>query len=726
MNILNQLTTNCEQDHYELITKIIDITSAQFLSDIEEQLPTGNGVHLTIIPTGGGKTTRMMRHAHETNGEVIFPVAPIKAQQEEEIRKEKEKFRTQRKIDSHNKKNQKLERKCKAKSKTFFITSNVEHKKQYEIKVKDLAPLSRTRITQIEHLPWFKFNDAVKIKGGSLHVDEAQILYQGGFRKDVEKLIRYIIKAAQIMPVYLYSATVNPKLLAFLNIATITYVRKTLNRTINLVQLTTKGVIKNNTNAIAITLDAIMRKSSDKNENEFEDVPVLAFVNSSAMACTVIKKLIVMGHKEEDLIFLDSSRIKKSKSEEQKVYRHIIEKSKLNGCGKKLVVTTNVMSEGINLYDKVHIVSTQSDAGTIFQQQGRARNNAYHWIISGSGIDRLDIKENELYRTTTNEEGKSLHYPLVERSQLKESRCDWFMTEARQAALTSSKMNEEFQYGRYAIQVLSELQDLGYTVKENELVLKEVQVRVSGVDMTKRTILDLIKIYDCPSFYDKDHRLIKHLEANHVSHFYNRQLTKAVTWAKAWIDMKHLGINLEQWEVYDVVNELGRAFLMWTFSNGERCMSVQRTVEDFKREFIQALEQSKHYIKQVARDSGKGGRVSGDKLEAASNKLFDAVLDRKDEYEFWSDANTHMRVTLFKLLTGFNVNNDQWSISIREPWCLPFSNNAERNKFNVRAKHIENSGITVQQFCESTNSTTRSIASMKTKEVKTLIEAIKF
>ncbi len=725
MNIITQLTNDREKKYNEVTTKIIEITNEQFLSDIEDQLPTGKGIHLIITPTGGGKTTRMMFHAHETNGEVIFPVAPIKAQQEEEIKKEKDKFRIDRKIDKHNKKNQKLKRKRKKKPETFFITSNRESKKPYQIKLKDLAPLSRTRITQIERLPWYKFSDAVKIKGGSLHVDECQILYQGGFRKDVEKLIRYIIKCSQVMPVYLYSATVNPKLLSFLNVSTITYVRKPFDRNIELIQLLTSGVIKNNTNAIAITLDAIMRKSSDENDTEFDDVPMLAFINSSAMACTVIKKLVAMGHKEEDLIFLDSTRIKKSKSEENRVYRYIIEKSKLNGCGKKLVIATNVMSEGVNIYDKIHVVSTQSDSGTVFQQQGRARGDAYHWVICGSGLDRLEIKDNELYRSTKTD-GITKMYSLAERSQLKESRCDWFMKEARQAALISSKMNEEFQCGRYGIQVLAELQRLGYTVKENELILKEVQIRVSGVDMTKRKMLELIDTHDCPIFYDKDHGLIKHLQSNYVSHFYDRQLIKAIAWSKSWLAMKHLGINLEQWVVYDVVNALGRSFLMWIFADGDRCIEIQRTVEDFKREFIQALEQSKHQIKAIARDSGKGGRVSGDKLETASTNLFSAVLDRSDEYEFWSDSNKHMRITLFKLLTGFVVDNGQWSIAIRGSWCVPFKNNSERNKFNVRAKHIETSGITVQHFCESTNSTTRSIASMKTKEVKTLIDSIKF
>lgn len=719
MSIINQLT-NCEHNNNELITKIIEITENQHLTDVEDQLPKTNGIHAIITATGGGKTTRMMQHAHLTNGIVVFPVKAIKAQQELEKEKAKIKFRAKRRSEKHNEKFKQKRR--KKRQPDFMFVSNVG-KKPYQVKVEDLIPLSRTEITQIEKLDFFKFSDVAKIKGGSLHVDECQILYQGGFRKYVERLIRFIIKASQLMPVYLYSATVRLELLRYLNINTVTYVNKPFDREIKVIPLETTGVVKNNTNAIAIVLDAILRRSKDKND-EFDDVPILAFVNSAAMGMRVIAKLIELGHDANELMFMDSARIKRSKSDERKVFNNIINAKAIGGCGKRLIIATNVLAEGINIEDKLHVVSTQADAGTLFQQQGRARGDAYHWLICGGGMDTLEISENELIQHYIDEDGKQKRRTLQERSQLKDSRCDWYMNDARQAAIISSMLQEQFQYGRYGVQVLNELQAFGYTPKEHNLVLQEMKIRTERTEIPKREVIDLIKIHGCPIFHDVEHGLIKSLKKKYPLPFYERQLDKAVTWAKAWTYMTAAGIKLECWEVYDVVNQLGRSFLLWTFADGQRCLKVHSTVEDFKTLFIQELEKSKKEIKQVASDCKQGGRVPSNKLAIASEKLFSSVLNKQDEYEFWSDANQHMRITLFKLLTGFTVDNDQWSITVRDTWMVPFDNNAQRNKFNLRAKHIEKAGLTVKQFCESEALTTKDVANLSTKEVKAKVNDV--
>lgn len=634
----------------------------QFLSDVSKFLPNKNGIHLHIAPTGCGKTFHMMRKAHDTNGTVIFPVKAIKEQQQ--------------------------------------LTQVKEE-------------LFNAVIEQIEHLP--DVGDPIFFDGNSLHVDEAQILYQGGFRRSVEKLIHFIKEASKVMPVHLYSATVRPELLP-VDLDTINIIDKPFNREINVIQIPKHSEIKGCPIWIATALNEILKT---------DQLPLLCFINSNKMAKSIKAQLQQRGH--DDVIIIDSKRTSEDQDKnpiyplEHSVYKNILENNAINGCGKRIILATDCMAEGINIWDKFHVVSVQVEAGKVFQQQGRARGKAVHWLITGDGTDSLHLVDSKLYCHTS-----KFSYEVKDDSKLTDIKCDWLDSKASHNAKVSALMTKHFQRGCYGVQVIDELQKYGYKVSNQFDLTDVVKRRVSGIEISKQEIMKSIAIHDCPLWMDRKSPLFVALSKRHEVELFDRQFSLAVDWKSSFDLLEQQGIKLSCWEVYQRVNQLGRGWLQWIFANRQTYESTVKDVNEFRQVVIDVMASSKSDVKETAKGC-KGGRLTGEEVDVLSSFFWSSLMPEETEFNWWKSENQRMRSTLFKLLMGFVVDDaNNWSLPADRPdWCLPLTS-TENKAFKRRETHITKAGITVEDFCLNTGNTTKSIASLKTKEVKTLVNLITF
>lgn len=235
---------------HELMTfQHIELTKDQYLSDVADQLPTTAGIHLITLPTGGGKTEHKLRTTSKDGGINIFPVKAIKDQQ---------------------------------------IMNNT-------------AIGRDCTIIQIEKLPLIDPDKQYSPMYNSIHIDEGQILYQGGFRQPVENMINFVNVVSKTRPVYLYSAAVRHELMP-VNVDTVVTVNKPFNRDINIVQVPTSGEIKNCPLWVSTSIDEII-KHTDRIES---GLPVMCFVNSYKQAQSVKSHLEKLGH--DSIEVLDSKR----------------------------------------------------------------------------------------------------------------------------------------------------------------------------------------------------------------------------------------------------------------------------------------------------------------------------------------------------------------------------------------------------------------------------------
>lgn len=646
--------------------KTITLTKDQFLSDVAKDLPTTNGIHLHVAPTGCGKTFHMMRKAHDTKGTVIFPVKAIKEQQQ--------------------------------------LTQVKEE-------------LFNAVIEQIEHLP--DVDEPIFFNGNSLHVDEAQILYQGGFRRSVEKLIHFIKEASKVMPVHLYSATVRPELLP-VDLDTINIIDKPFNREINVIQIPKHSEIKGCPIWIATALNEILKT---------DQLPLLCFINSNKMAKSIKAQLQQRGH--DDVIIIDSKRTSEDKDKtpiyplEHSVYKNILENNAINGCGKRIILATDCMAEGINIWDKFHVVSVQVEAGKVFQQQGRARDKAVHWLITGDGTDSLHLVDSKLY-CYTSKDGQSFSYEVKDDSKLTDIKCDWLDSKASHNAKVSALMTKHFQRGRYGVQVIDELQKYGYKVSNQFDLTDVVKRRVSGIEISKQEIMKSIAIHDCPLWMDRKSPLFVALSKRYEVELFDRQFALAVDWKSSFDLLEQQGIKLSCWEVYQRVNQFGRGWLQWVFASRQSFESTVRDVNEFRQVVNEVIASNKGDVKETAK-GGKGGRLKGEDVDMLSNLFWSSLMPKETEFNWWKAENQRMRSTLFKLLMGFIVDDaNNWNLPADRPeWCLPLTS-AENKAFKRREPHITKAGVTVEYFCLTTGNTTKSIALLKTKEVKTLVNSIVF
>ncbi|MFM5452239.1 hypothetical protein ACET9A_09645 [Aeromonas veronii] len=514
-----------------------------------------------------------------------------------------------------------------------------------------------------------------------LHIDECQIMYSGGFRQSVEGLIDTVKEASKHIPVYLYSATCNLDLMP-IQPDTITIVEGVFNRTLNVVQIPTSSEIAQNTKYIVGTIAGAI---------SFEDKPVLVFINSTSKSNAICRHLEAKGITS---IVMTSKTITEDGSLAMAAYEKMIEHSSVAAGGYQVVIATNCLAEGINFNDDFHVVSTQCEAGLVFQQQGRARKQATHWLITGEGTDQLVIEGNQLIHVY--EGGKK---SLTHSESVLADKCQWQEPAYRDRANLYSLMAEYIPRGCFGVQIIHQLNGYGYRCEA--LTLREVEALKALKNISRKALLKAIGEHGLPRSIDQtDHPLIEHLAATRNPVEFEEPLASAIEWYGEWDVMQCMGIRGDCWQVYSKVNAVGRKWLVVMLRDIARRDTVSTVVAEYKKKLTNT-------------------RISSDVLDEVAGAFWEHLMPASREWEWHTEGQGRMRLNLFRFLTGFVVDDhDNWTLpDLRAGWDVPLSS-AENKAFKRRETIITGAGHTAEAFCNATGHTKKTIADTKTKAIK--------
>ncbi|ANB68103.1 hypothetical protein A6033_05270 [Aeromonas veronii] len=514
-----------------------------------------------------------------------------------------------------------------------------------------------------------------------LHIDECQILYSGGFRESVEGLIKLILEASKHIPVYLYSATCNVDLLP-VRPTTITTIEGSFKREMNVVQIPSNSAIAQNTKFIVGTIAGAIAS---------EDKPALVFVNSTSKSKAISRHLEAKGITS---IVMTSETISKDGSPAMIAYEKMIEHSTVSAGGYQVVIATNCLAEGINFNDDFHVISTQCEAGLVFQQQGRARKQATHWLIAGEGTEQLVIEGNQLIHVYDGGRRAITHSESVLADN-----CKWQDPAYRDKATLYSLMAERSPRGCFGVQVIHQLNGYGYRCEA--LTLSEVESLKALRNISRKALLKAIGEHGLPSSIDQtDHPLIEHLTATHDPVEFEGPLASAIEWHSEWDVMQSMGIRGDCWHVYSKVNADGRKWLVVMLRNIEHRDTVSTVVAEFKRQLTST-------------------RISIEVLEQVTNAFWEELMPATREWEWHVDEQKRMRLNLFRFLMGFVVDeHDHWTLpDLRAGWDVPLSSK-DNKAFKRRETIITDAGHTAEAFCHATGHTKKTIADTKTKTIK--------
>ncbi len=529
---------------------------------------------------------------------------------------------------------------------------------------------------QIEKLKTIDLNNIKE-----LHIDECQIMYSGGFRESVEGLIDTVKEASKHIPVYLYSATCNLDLMP-IKPDTITIVEGSFSRTLNVVQIPTSSEIAQNTKYIVGTIAGAIA---------FEDKPVLAFINSTSKSNAICRHLEAKGITS---IVMTSKTISEDGSPAIKAYEKMIEHSSVAAGGYQVVIATNCLAEGINFNDDFHVVSTQCDAGLVFQQQGRARKQATHWLITGEGTDQLVIEGDHLIHVYEGGRRTISHSESV-----LADKCQWQDPAYRDKANLYSLMAEHSPRGCFGVQIIHQLISYGYRCEA--LTLTEVEALKALKNISRKALLKAIGEHGLPRSIDQtEHPLIEHLTATRDPVEFEGPLASAIEWRSEWDVMQAMGIRGECWQVYSKVNAIGRKWLVAMLRDSGRRDTVSTVVAEYKKQLTNT-------------------RISSDVLEQLAGAFWEHLMPASREWEWHSEGQGRMRLNLFRFLTGFVVDeHGTWTLP--DPyvgWDVPLSNK-DNMAFKRRETIITGAGHTAEAFCNATGHTKKTIANTKTKTIK--------
>lgn len=614
-------------------TNCIFLQPEQRLHDVADQLPTGAGIHFINAATGVGKTYHMTTSANDNYGACIFPVKAILKQE------------------------------------------TLSARKSGKINLKFI---------QIEKLTSFDFSSVKE-----LHIDECQIMYSGGFRKQVETLIEKVVEQSKRIPVYLYSATCDLNLFP-VKPDTITNVVGQFKRTLNVVQIKSVGKVFQNIKYIVATATGVI---------EEENKPVLLFVNSKTKSDAVSRHLADRGISS---IVCTSATISETGSPASIAYEKMIDTSTVAAGGYQVVIATNCLAEGINFNDDIHVVSTQCEAGLLFQQHGRARKAATHWMIAGEGTDRLEVRGNQLIHT-----GDGVRSVVRMSESSLEDGCKWVCETNRGKAELYSLIAEHSSRGCFGVSILNKMNEHGY---DCELVeLDGVEALKALKNISRKALLKVIEAHGLPRSVDQyDHPLVIELSKTRDPVEFEGPLADAIEWHSEWDAMQAMGIRGDCWQVYSKINALGRKWLVVMLRDISKRDTVSTVVDEYKKQLTRT-------------------RISGAVLDEITDAFWMQLMPSSIEWKWHTPEQTTMRRNLFRFVMGFVLDeHDNWMLpAIRAGWDVPLSS-AENNRFKAREKTITGAGYTTGAFCNATGHTKKTIADATTKTIKQQVADLAF
>lgn len=392
------------------------------------------------------------------------------------------------------------------------------------------------QFVQIEKIDELTDEDILELK--CLFIDECQILVEGGYRKSVEALRRLIERCRGLIPVYLLTAKIPSIEMLGVKIDKVFTFNKQYPNEFTAIGITgtdeSRAQIKQFTNSIK----RITKNIITKHQNQ----PAILFIESRKRGAAIVEYLNANGIKA---LAMSSERItecwnvKESENqhycpEAHRVNKFVVANQTLVGCGYDVIVSTNVMAEGINLLDRTTIISTQTTPAKILQQFGRPRNDADLYLIHGLGANSLFIRDGKLVdvqegngRDIKNDDGAAV--------------CEWEDVQAKACAdLYSSYANhvQRAIYGDFVVQTMIDefqipcIDRLEYTYTEEE---EDEDSTLSDVHKSK--VVEAIKAHGLPKAKGMiDTPIHLALEATGVDKFMARDAVGKAIDAKAMLE----------------------------------------------------------------------------------------------------------------------------------------------------------------------------------------------
>lgn len=620
--------------------KTVSLKLNEFISDRVNELPTTNGMHLVVAPTGAGKSHAMTQHSANNNGAVIFPVKAVMMQQEQE---------TERR----------------------GIKAN---------------------IYQLE-----KFDDKVADKVDVIHFDECQLIYEGGFRKDVERFTALLIEQSKTKPVYCYSATYLQEI-DFIKWDSVTVYDKEFKREYTVIQIEKDDELVSSGKQIRQFRTSF---ASGIVGARFEtNLVVLVFVNSKSKCIEI---------KEEILASFPHLKIEISCSEsnqESAVIQHIMKTSTVADCGADIILSTSSLEAGININDPVCIISEQTEAGKVFQRFGRARGVGYYYLFAGSGNGRVTLLKNAV---TVTDESEGVFFSLkdVERNTLGQYMNQSCKFDNREHAAACDRYKiyiEQCDSLRNTNTVLFNIDRLGYKLTERYAV----NTSDNGVKCRRGSKIALCKC------------IRKHIKLGKSQH--GEQLDELVKTVSSALDVDPLTANVhiqkffafrtqmqlvnnirqDPLDVYEKLTANGQYFIL--------SLSMNENKTDngvFENELMTLVNDTVKTVKEAA-----GNIVmTGEKLDEWCDKFWKAVVNEKVNTEWYGDDNTRTRTNLFRYLMGWVENKEQkrWEIIEEKAWWDVELELAEQKKLSTVKKELKANNIEISQVCKHTGMNVREL-----------------
>lgn len=555
---------------------------------------------------------------------------------------------------------------------TCFPVKAIAHQKALIHDAKDL-------IVQLEKL---SLND-VRDKD-CLHVDECQILYTAGYRgSTIDNLYSVITEFALTKPVYLYTATADIELLPFTPTSTTEFI-KPLNRKITVIQIDTKGNIKGQCKRVANVLLGI---------HETEPKPVLCFIESRERGTAVAEHLKQMGL-NSIMLSSGSARDRDGKpdsAEHQQCYDTMLSAEKVSSSGYDVVLSTKFLAEGIDFHDDFHVVSLQCDPGLMFQQQGRARKKATHWMLIGSNDEKLWIGDDDSV--------------LGVNSQIKTQ-----IPEVTEKCKAYAQLDTKTHLGMFGTDVLHKFLGLvegAYTWDEVILVDTEFTATVVKRESRKMMIAALQAGLD-GGYQSAGFNVL--LDSGLCDPVARVTYDKLEEFVQSFGQLQAQGVKATAAEFYRVTTSDSRTFIEQAYLRPELEEKTCQAVAAYSSEI----------------ETGKGGRVSSAWVDKYSEHFWEGLLSRAHDHKWWIDENAAQRKTMFKLLIGLVPDGDtgHWKLARDEAWWQVPLSRPEQVALAKRKPVIESAGGTVQGYCDATGKDRRELANTKPKELKQEVSVI--
>ncbi|TOM96831.1 helicase-related protein [Vibrio parahaemolyticus] len=609
----------------------INLSSNEYLSDKANLMPTSNGLYLINAGTGVGKTFYMTNQSHLYNDVVVFPQKSILVQQE--------------------------------------IKAQQENR--------------NLNLLQLEHFIKKEIDDFKDMGCKAIHVDEIQLIYECGYRdRAVSGLYYQLKRLAKHFPVYCYSGTYKQSL-SPLEFQWVDINKTPPKREVVLFHTTAKkDSDKQSHNGFTNELLVNCIHSQFKETGK----PVLFFNNNHHQNEELAKVLLSEFGLRSVAVNRDSVR------DLQHPFQGLAKKEFIKDMECDVVLATSALEEGINVNDRVCIISVQTAGERLVQQFGRARNTSLATYVLICGIGDGEFSDSKAMAISQSTIGDGFDKEKSRQAYgigYKENEIT--VPVVRNCCCARSAQVTKLQRPRYGLQVIKELEHYGYTIDTARINEYEKVGEIKLPKIKKSQIIDLLRS-----------------ECNNVDELVQQGIEKVivdVAIAKA--------TNFK--EKYDLI----------CLSKSESWVDAYENLSSDAISYMLAINDGdiNNFRKPIEQVREKKPRLTPEQLGRVSD-YFWGKYNANGSTLWLEEGAAKSRVKLFRWLAGYkhDKSNNIYVVdnSVDEWWAVK----VDRKKQQQLSRHkklLTENDLSLGEVCNASNNNQNEIAHMSKKQLSELI-----